>query len=103
MSRQPYFLADGFGVDSPYAISSSEHRWRHRRRFLRRLNATGTVVEQNMADEVSESPGASLLAVAQNLRRGDFEIVVEDRRPNASERAKADSWPSRNASIVSAA
>ncbi len=49
---------------------------------------TEAIVEQKMADQLGESLRATALAVAENLRHGDLEIVVEYRQRNAAEKSE---------------
>ncbi len=65
--------------------------------------AAEPILEQIMADQFGERPGALPLAVAADLRHRDLEVVVEDRQRHAAEEARTPTTcPSRNASVVSA-
>src|SRR3981081_3576638 len=46
-----------------------------------------------MADELSEGAGALALAVAENPRHRDFEIVVQNRDRHATEKGKCRDGP----------
>jgi transposase len=50
--------------------------------------AAKAIVEQKMADKFGEGLGAPPLAVAEKLRHGDLEIVVENRPRNAAEKGE---------------
>lgn len=52
--------------------------------------------------QLGERPSALPLLTAQDLRHGDLGVVVEYPRGPPPKYAKARTWPSRNASVVSA-